>query len=313
MWPTLLHLPNNFFIMTTLIRFATLPLLCCLCSLTIAQTTTEPLWRGGAPGSTATEDGDVPELIITKVESATPTAGVVILPGGGYGGHAMDHEGTQFAEWFQSLGISSAICTYRLRGKGNDGKGYGHPYPMQDAQRAIQSLRARAGELNLDPERIGVIGFSAGGHLCSTVSTHFLDADPDSADPIARVSSRPDFAILCYPVIALNQPYTHQGSQRNLLGENPDPELIASLSNERQVSARTPTTFLFHTVEDKAVPVENAMVYFNACREHGVPIEMHLFQVGRHGLGLAKDTPGAAAWPGLCADWLKRIGAVNTK
>ncbi|MFK8113038.1 MAG: alpha/beta hydrolase [Rubripirellula sp.] len=274
-------------------------------------TRNEPLWPNGAPGSTETGIGDVPELMFTQVESTTPTAAVVILPGGGYGGHAMDHEGYQFAEWFKSMGVTSAICTYRLRGKGNRGKGYGHPYPMQDAQRAIQTLRSRAKELNIDPERVGVIGFSAGGHLCSTVSTHFSDGVADAEDPIARVSSRPDFAILCYPVISLGKPHTHKGSQRNLLGENPDVKLIEFLSNELQVSERTPPTFLFHTVEDKAVPIENAIEYFSACRGHGVPIEMHVFPNGRHGLGLAKDTPGASVWPDLCADWLRRIGVVE--
>lgn len=274
-----------------------------------AEQTTESLWPAEMLDHHG--DGDVPKLILTKVDSDQPTAGVVILPGGGYHGHAMDHEGYQFAEWFRQRGVTSAICTYRLRGKGNDGNGYGHPVPMQDAQRAIQTLRARAKELNLDPDRIGVIGFSAGGHLCSTVSTHFADADTDSEDPIARVSSRPDFAILCYPVIAFDQPYTHRGSQRNLLGENPDPELVALLSNERQVSPQTPPSFLFHTVEDKAVPVENSEVYFAACRQHGVSVEMHLFQEGRHGLGLAQDTPGANQWPELCEQWLRRLGMVN--
>lgn len=273
---------------------------------------TEPLWPGGAPGSSGqTEVGDVPELMFTRVESDAPTAAVVILPGGGYHGHAMDHEGHQFAEWFRSLGVSSAICTYRLRGKGNAGKGYGHPYPMLDAQRAIQTVRSRAKELNIDPERIGVIGFSAGGHLCSTVSTHFAEVDASADDPIARVSSRPDFSILCYPVIAFDQQHTHKGSQRNLLGENPDPKLIELLSNERQVSEQTPPTFLFHTVEDKPVPVENSIQYFRACQQHGVPVEMHLFQEGRHGLGLAQSQPGAAQWPTLCEAWLRRMGVVT--
>jgi acetyl esterase/lipase len=275
------------------------------------DTWTEPLWPDGAPGSAGQTDvGDVPQLIITRVEADRPTAAVVILPGGGYHGHAMDHEGHQFAAWFRSLGVTSAICTYRLRGKGNSGKGYGHPVPMQDAQRALQSLRARAKELNIDPDRIGVIGFSAGGHLCSTVSTHFAKADASAEDSIARVTSRPDFAILCYPVIAFNQSHTHKGSQRNLLGENPDPHLIEQLSNERQVTKETPPTFLFHTVVDKAVPVENSIQYFRACQRHGVPVEMHLFQQGRHGLGLAKDQPGAAQWPKLCEEWLRRMGVV---
>ncbi|NND99497.1 MAG: alpha/beta hydrolase [Pirellulaceae bacterium] len=275
------------------------------------QPSSEPLWADGAPGVTAKADGDVPQLMITRAQSPTPTAAVVILPGGGYGGHAMGHEGYEFAQWFHSMGITSAICTYRLRGKGNDGKGYGHPVPMMDAQRAIQSLRARSKELNVDPNRVGVIGFSAGGHLCSTVSTKFADGQPDSADPIARVSSRPDFSILCYPVIGLGKPYTHQGSQRNLLGSDADPELIASLSNEDQVTKQTPPTFLFHTEEDQAVPVENSLRYYEACKQHGVAAEMHVFAKGRHGLGLAKDIPGASQWPDLCKNWLDRIGMIN--
>ena len=271
----------------------------------------EPLWASGAPGVTAKADGDTPQLMITRVQSDKPTAGVVILPGGGYGGHAIGHEGYDLANWFSEMGVTSAICTYRLRGKGNEGKGYGHPAPMIDAQRAIQTLRARAKELNLDPNRIGVIGFSAGGHLCSTVSTKFAPAKPDSDDPIARVSSRPDFSILCYPVIGLGKPYTHKGSQRNLLGTDASAELVASLSNEDQVSDKTPPTFLFHTEEDKVVPVENSLQYYAACKKHGVEAEMHIFPKGRHGVGLAKDLDGANQWPDLCKAWMDRMGMLN--
>ncbi len=292
---------------------------CVILAVTFVQATpaaspsavTMPLWPSVPPGSTASDEGDVPELILTRVESDSPTAAIVILPGGGYGGHAMDHEGYQFAEWFHSLGVTSAICTYRLRGKGNQGKGYGHPIPMQDAQRAIQTLRARAAEWNIDPDRIGAIGFSAGGHLCSTISTHFADVDSSSEDPVAAVSSRPDFSILCYPVIAFDKPYTHKGSQRNLIGENPDRKLVELLSNERQVSEHTPPTFLFHTAEDKAVPPENSVQYFLACQKNGVPAELHVFPKGRHGLGLAKDQAGASQWPALCEDWLRRLGVVT--
>ena len=277
---------------------------------------TQPLWPGQAPGAPAEADaaeGDTPELILRLVESDSPTAAIVILPGGGYHGHAIDHEGYQFAEWFASMGISSAICTYRHRGKGNQGEGYGHPRPMQDAQRAIQTLRAHADQWNIDPDRIGVIGFSAGGHLGSTVSTKFQKGDPASEDLVARVSSRPDFAILCYPVIAFDQAHTHKGSQRNLLGANPDAKLVESLSNERQVSSETPPTFLFHTAADKAVPADNSVDYYQACLANGVDAELHIFPEGRHGLGLAKSQPGANQWPSLCRSWLERIGVVETQ
>ncbi len=215
------------------------------------------LWPEGAPDSPAgsQQDGDTPELILTLAASSQPTAAVVILPGGGYQNHAMDHEGYQFADWFQSMGITSAICTYRHRGKGNEGKGYGHPMPMMDAQRAVQTLRARCEEWNIDPKRIGVIGFSAGGHLASTISTHFAQPDLTSNDPIAHAASRPDFAILCYPV-----------------------------------------------------PADNSLLYYQACLKHGVPAELHVFPEGRHGLGLAREQPGASQWPALCQDWLRRIG-----
>lgn len=264
------------------------------------------LWPGTA--ELAPESGDRPQLRIGGALKQPATAAIVILPGGGYGNLAIDHEGYQIAEWMQSLGIRAAICSYRHRGKGNDGQGYGHPVPMQDAQRAIQYLRANAERLDIDPQRIGIIGFSAGGHLASTVSTHFADGESTADDPIARVSSRPDFSILCYPVIAFNESYTHKGSQRNLLGDDASAELIESLSNAKQVSARTPPTFLFHTAEDSVVPPQNSLQYAIACANHAVPVELHLFPQGRHGVGLGKDIPGASQWPGLCADWLKRLG-----
>lgn len=269
-----------------------------------------PLWPDGVPGVTTANpgEGDTPELFLTRVESDTPTAGVVILPGGGYHGLAIGHEGYEIAEWFHSMGISSVICTYRVRGKGNDGEGYGHPNPMMDAQRAIQTMRANSKKWNVDPERIGVMGFSAGGHLCSTVSTKFKDGKPNAKDPVERVSSRPNFSILCYPVIAFDKPYTHKGSQRNLLGDDAPEELVASLSNETQVTKNTPPTFLFHTAEDRAVPVENSVQYFLGCQKAGVPAELHVFPKGRHGVGLGKDQKGAQQWPELCKQWLTRLG-----
>lgn len=264
------------------------------------------LWDGDAPHAGGAEAIDIPTLHLYRVRAAAKTPGVIIYPGGGYGHLAMDHEGAQMAAWFNSIGISAGVCVYRHRGGGgNGGKGYGHPVPLLDAQRALRTMRANAAQWNIDPARIGINGFSAGGHLASTVSTHHDPGQPDSADPVEQVSSRPDFSILCYPVIALDKPFTHRGSQKNLLGENADPALIASLSNESRVDANTPPTFLFHTAEDKAVPPENSVVYFMALQKAGVPSEMHIFEKGRHGIGLGADVPGASAWPELCKAWLK--------
>lgn len=271
----------------------------------LAGRTVMPLWPDGVPGATDAGDGDVPQLILTKADSDKATAGVVIIPGGGYWMRAIDHEGYQIADWFADMGITSVICTYRVRGEGNGGKGYGHPYPMMDAQRAIQTMREKAADWNVDADRVGVIGFSAGGHLASTVSTHFADTD-------SGISSRPDFSIICYPVIAFDANHTHKGSQKNLLGENADAELIASLSNEKQVTKETPPTFLFHTGEDTVVPVRNSLVYYQACVDAGVPAEMHVFPEGRHGVGLANGFEGANLWPDLCKAWLTRLGMVTS-
>lgn len=264
-----------------------------------------PLWPEAAPMAGGTADGDIPRIELHRVESTQPTAAILILPGGGYSNLATGHEGVEIAEYFNSLGMTAAVCIYRHRGKGNAGAGYGHPVPWTDATRGMQTLRARAKEWNIDPERIGIIGFSAGGHLASTVSTKFADVQADATDPIARVSSRPDFAILGYPVISFGLPHTHRGSQKNLLGENPDPALVKSLSNENSVTELTPPTFLFHTAEDKGVPAENSLVYASALMRSGVPVELHVFEAGRHGIGLGKDQPGADAWPQLCAQWLR--------
>jgi acetyl esterase/lipase len=284
-----------------------------LCSLnTIAA---EPeislLWADTAPLAGGQEPPDQPRLLLHRVTSTQPATAIIIFPGGGYGHLALGHEGDDIAAYFNSLGITAAICVYRHRGAGNGGKGYGHPVPMLDAQRAIRTVRAAADKWNIDPRRIGIIGFSAGGHLASTVSTHFDNGDADAQDPIDRVSSRPDFAVLAYPVISLNKPYTHKGSQRNLLGENPNMQLLQSLSNEDAVTEQTPPTFLFHTAEDKAVPAENSLQYFSALLRAGVPAELHVFESGRHGIGLAAEQPGASAWPQLCAQWLKSRGFIQ--
>ncbi len=270
-----------------------------------------PLWADGAPQAAGEESGDSPRLELYRVESDRPTAAIVVLPGGGYGHLAAGHEGSEIAAYFNRLGMTAAVCFYRHRGAGNSGAGYGHPVPMLDAQRALRTVRANAKAWNVDADKIGVIGFSAGGHLASTVSTHFDDGIAGATDANDRVSSRPDFSILGYPVISLGQPHTHHGSQRNLLGENPDPELIKSLSNELAVTSETPPTFLFHTAEDKAVPVENSLRYTSALVTAGVPAELHVFERGRHGIGLGADVPGANAWPELCAKWLKVRGVIG--
>jgi acetyl esterase/lipase len=259
---------------------------------------TELLWPAGAPGAQGDRPQDKPTLIVYLPDQPRGV-GIVVCPGGGYGNLAMDHEGHQIGRWLNEQGIAAFICDYRHRGKG-----YGHPAPLQDAQRAIRTVRARAAEFKVDPARIGILGFSAGGHLTSTAVTHFDAGDPAAADPIQRVSSRPDFGILCYPVIAFDQPFTHRGSQRNLLGEGAPAELVASLSNEKQVTDQTPPCFLWHTWEDKSVPPENSVVFYQALLAHKIPAELHIYEKGRHGLGLAKDTPGASAWPQACLAWL---------
>lgn len=274
-----------------------------------AEPKTELLWPNGAPGAKGDTPNDKPTLTIYLPEPAKATgAAVVICPGGGYGFVAMDHEGRQIAEWFNSLGVAGFIVDYRHRKKG-----YGHPAPLEDAQRAIRTARARAGEFKITPNQIGIMGFSAGGHLASTAGTHFDKGDSRAVDPIQRVSCRPDFMILCYPVIVFDAPYTHRGSQINLVGADADPALVASLSNEKQVTSDTPPTFLFHTDEDTGVPSENSVDFYLALRRAKVPAEMHIFQVGRHGLGLAGKTPGTSLWSKCCEEWLRNRGLIEQK
>jgi acetyl esterase/lipase len=266
------------------------------------------LWENGAPGTPATKPEDEPVLLMTPPMTNAPgvPTGVIIIPGGGYGGLAMDHEGKQIAEWLNSQGIAAFVLKYRMHGTGHM-----HPVPMMDGQRAVRMVRARAKEWNIDPARIGVIGFSAGGHLASTLGTHFDAGAANSDDPIERVSSRPDFLILCYPVISLTADYTHKGSVANLLGKSPDPKLLHNLSNDTQVTAKTPPTFIFQTSEDTGVPAENCVGFYLALHKAGVPVEMHIFQNGKHGVGLAKDLPATNAWPELCHNWLELRGLLK--
>jgi acetyl esterase/lipase len=265
------------------------------------------LWENGAPGTRATKSADEPVMYMTRPQSPRTKTAVIILPGGGYGHLAITYEGHDVADWLNSLGVTAFVLKYRMHATGHM-----HPVPMMDGQRAIRTVRARAAEWGVDPKQIGVLGFSAGGHLASTLGTHFDKGSAETSDPIERASSRPDFLILCYPVISLESATAHSGSRANLLGPSPDPKLVHSLSNETQVTRETPPTFIFQTSEDKSVPAENSVAFYLALHKAGVPAEMHIFQSGRHGLGLAKDTPGAKMWPELCHEWLKARGLLKS-
>lgn len=264
------------------------------------------LWTDGAPGAVGTEDVDKPALwvFLPPAEKAVGSA-VVVCPGGGYGGLAIGHEGKEIADWYTGQGVAAFVLRYRL------GPRYRHPAPLQDVQRALRTVRSQAEHYKLDPERIGVMGFSAGGHLASTAGTHFDNGNPAATDPIERVSCRPSFMILGYPVVALGSEYAHQGSKKNLLGTEPDPQLVELLSNEKQVTAETPPTFMFHTTEDTAVPPENSVLFYLGLRKAKVPCELHIYERGRHGVGLAKDDPVLSTWSARLSDWLKLHGVLG--
>ena len=277
----------------------------------IAQTAPKPpkadlLWPGGAPGANGTAEIDQPTLTPYVAPAGRGTgAAIVVCPGGGYRNLAIDHEGDQVARWLNSLGVSAFVLKYRL------GPKYHHPVELGDAQRAIRMVRSKAAEYRVSPDRIGIMGFSAGGHLASTAGTHFDAGNASAADPVDRLGSRPDFLVLGYPVISFTTPYTHKGSLLNLLGENPDPKLVENLSNELQVTAQTPPTFLFHTNADTAVPVENSVLFYLALRKAGVPAEMHIYEHGPHGVGLAPLDEALSSWPARLADWLRGRGLLN--
>jgi acetyl esterase/lipase len=263
---------------------------------------TMPLWPDGAPGAKGKDDADIPQVIVylPPADKANGAA-VVICPGGGYGGLAMNHEGHDVAKWLNSIGVAGVILKYRIAPK------YRHPAPLQDAQRALRYVRAHAKEWKIDPGKVGILGFSAGGHLASTAATHFDKGDTDAKDPIDRLSCRPDFAVLVYPVITLSGPSAHVGSRNNLLGKDADAKLIENLSNHLQVTKDTPPTFLTHTREDKGVPAANSEMFHEACKKAGVPSELHLFDKGKHGLGLGPKDLEFSQWPGRCETWLRAI------
>jgi acetyl esterase/lipase len=256
------------------------------------------LWAGAAPGATGERPQDIPTLTPYAPAGRPSGATMLIFPGGGYGGLA-EHEGTGYAEFLTRQGITCYVLKYRL-----GSAGYRHPVMLQDAARALRMVRAFARRDGLDPWRIGVIGSSAGGHLASTLVTHFDAGRPDDPDPIERESSRPDLGILCYPVISLGE-FAHAGSRRNLLGENPDPALVRNLSNELQVTAETPPCFLWHTVEDKGVAVENSLLFASALRRAGVPFSLHIYEKGAHGLGFGRPDRPAPPWGDQLVYWFR--------
>jgi len=280
-------------------RWMLLMLICLNLSALLAAPEVIRLWPDGAPGALGDRPEDVPTLTVSlaPAENANGTA-IVVCPGGGYGHLALDHEGKQIAAWLNENGVHAFILTYRIAPR------YHHPAPLLDAQRAIRLVRSRAKEWRVQQDRIGIIGFSAGGHLASSTGTHALPGQADATDPADRMSSRPDFMVLVYPVITMHPPVTHMGSRRNLIGEKPDTALVTLMSNEEQVNRDTPPCFIVHTTNDAVVPVENAILFYQTLRKANVAAELHIFRDGPHGFGLGRQYPTLNIWPTLCLQWL---------
>jgi acetyl esterase/lipase len=265
------------------------------------------LWSNGAPDALGNSINDIPTLTpyLPNPTNATGSA-MVICPGGGYA-HLEPHEGNDYALWLNQHGVTCFVLKYRL-----GSNGYQHPAMLQDAARAVRWVRAHADEFKIDPHRVGIMGSSAGGHLASTLLTHFDSGNINSDDPVERQSSRPNLGILCYPVITMGK-YAHQGSKDNLLGNNPPPKLVAELSNELQVTPNTPPCFLWTTFEDNVVPMENTLMFAEALRKNHVPFDLHVYQKGGHGMGLNDKPPFANPhpWANDCLFWLREQGFVK--
>ncbi len=230
---------------------------------------------------------------------------VIICPGGGYHILAYDWEGEDIAKFWNSKGVAAIVLKYRL--PTSKSQIVPHKSPLMDAQRAMRLVRYHAKDWNINPKEIGIMGFSAGGHLASTLSTHFDNGNPQASDPVERISCRPDFSILIYPVISFTADFQHSGSHKALLGEDPDPELSNYYSNELQVSKNTPPAILIHSSDDKGVPVDNSIVYYKALQEKGITAEMHVYPYGGHGYGLAVGRGYLSTWPERCNTWLKNL------
>ena len=275
-------------------------------SFSYGQSAAMPIWPNGAPNAVGKESEDAPTITPFLVKQDHPAAAVVVCPGGGYSHLSDIKEGSDVAKWLNSLGISAFVLKYRL------GMRYHQPNQLLDAALALRTVRANSKQWNIDPSRIGILGFSAGGHLASTLGTHFDAGKADASDEIERVSSRPDLMILIYPVITMGE-FTHKGSRTNLLGNDGTPELIKLYSNELHVTAETPPTFLVHSVADPAVPVENSLMFADALRKAKVPFEMHLYERGPHGFGMAPGDPVLSTWTQRCAAWLAVHGFTTAK
>jgi acetyl esterase/lipase len=260
-----------------------------------------PLWNGPAPESRGTDANDIPTLTLFLPEKpGAPNSAIILFPGGGYGMLAFDHEGINEAKWFAERGVAAFVLKYRL-----PVHGYRHPVPMLDAQRAIRLVRSQAADWKIDAAKVGIMGFSAGGHLASTADTHFDAGNAQATDPVDRQSCRPSYAVLVYPVITLTEPATHQGTKLNLLGPDPDPALVKNLSNETQVTPQTPPTLLVHSVDDGAVPIENSRLMLAALQKAGVTSALHEHPTGGHGFGFGVQNAAPPGWLDRVYDWLK--------
>jgi acetyl esterase/lipase len=288
-----------------------------------SQTLTIKLWPDGIPGSKTdpsyvekitTTDGRItrcekvvtPDLtVFLPAPEKANGAAVLICPGGGYGVLAFDHEGNAIAKWLNDNGIAGIILKYRLP---SDqimiDKSIG---PLQDAQEAMRVIRRNAVSWKINPDRVGVIGFSAGGHLASTLSTHYAEKVYEVKD---NTSARPNFSLLIYPVVSFDTLITHRGTRNNLIGLKPDIKQVQRFSNELQITADTPPAFLVHSADDKAVPVMNSIGYFRGLQKNNIPVELHIFQKGGHGYGLSPNGGTESSWPGLCIKWLKAMGLI---
>ena len=268
------------------------------------------LWAEDAPGALGNRETDIPTLtpFLVRADSTTSKpAAVLVCPGGGYAGLA-PYEGADYARWLNELGVNAFVLKYRL-----GSAGYRHPVMLEDASRALRTIRERAGEWGVDAECVGIMGSSAGGHLASTLLTHFDPGNPDSTDTVERQSCRPDFGILCYPVITLGKK-THGGSRQNLLGSDPSADLVQLLSNELQVTRETPPTFLFHTADDPVVPVDNSQLFAAALAREKVPFALHVYPHGPHGTGLGTHEWNPSArhpWTSQCTLWLRDRGVIK--